>query len=355
MMKLVLWLLSLAAATATPVLLDAAGVPSARVRYDAAMALVDSDPAQAFEQMHALAADNDARAMDRLGHFHVAGIGTQPDTNAAIAQFRAAVDHGRARSRLPLGANLLRTGQIEAARTALEQAADDDIPGAVATLAWAHATRALGAASDPEDGWATLYARAVAADRIAELRLVALVAKTGRTHGNLDAVLASLHTRAMDGDLRATETLLRYLRLRGHPRNDLALRSELLALPGLRPKAAVEEGLHLAARTQAHRFWTASEDIVNDAPADVYARALLTTYKINKNAYVRLLQKELRKRGYATGRANGYLTASTIRAFSRFCRDAGIARDCRRGPLNWATLQAATRALAQSRVPSEGA
>ena len=355
MIRLVLWLISLAAATATPVLLDAAGAPSARVRYDTAMALVDSDPAQAFEQMHALAADGDARAMDRLGHFHVGGIGTASDLNAGVAQFRRAVAHGRTRSHLPLGANLLRLGDAEGARAALEVATSADIPGASATLAWAHAAGAFGPASDEGAGWTTLTTLAQEGDRIAQLRLVALVSKTGADVMGLDAVLAALDDRALAGDIRAAETLLVYLRKRGHPARDLAWRQRLLALPGLRPKAAVEEGLHLAARTQGDRFWTVSEDIVNDAPADLYARALLTTYKINRNAYVRLLQKDLRALGYAPGRASGYLTSATINAFSEFCRDRGISSACRRGPLNWVALQAATRALAQSRVPSEGA
>ncbi len=352
MMKLVLWLMALAFAVCLPAMLQA---DTARLRYDTAMDLAATDPAAAFRMIEALAQQGDARAMDRLGHFHVAGIGTAPDLHAAITQFRRAVAHGRTRSQLPLGANLLRAGDADGARAALQAATTADIPGAAATLAWAHATHAFGATSDAGAGLATLTTLAHGGDRIAQLRLVALVAKTGAEVAGLDAVLTALDARAMTGDMRAAETLLVYLRKRGHPRHDLAQRQRLLALPGLRTKAAVEEGLHIAARTHGSRFWTVSEDIVNDAPADLYARGLLTTYKINKNAYVRLLQKDLRALGYAPGRASGYLTSKTINAFTEFCRDRGISSACRRGPLNWVALQAATRALAQSRVPSEGA
>lgn len=91
---------------------------------------------------------------------------------------------------------------------------------------------------------------------------------------------------------------------------------------------------------------------MQSAPPDVYARALSVAARINRNAYVRIVQKELRAQGYAVGRSSPYMNRPLIRAINRFCRDTGIVDDCRMGPLKSVTIKAVAGKLAELRQAS---
>ena len=329
---------------------EAAGPADGKARYAQAIALLSQDPEAAALEMQRLAEDGYPRALDRLAYFHVKGTGVAPDTGKAIAYYRRAVESGNERSLVSLGKLLIREGEAGAALDALERARDADVRGAAATLAWGHATGGFGPASQPDAGWSTLVGFAMTGERTAEFAVMGVLSKKQRQLSDPTQLLESLTQRADEGDGKAAEVLLRFYRMVGHPLGSLAERERLLAHEGIRARVAAEEGLYLARETEPARFWIASERIVGQAPDDAFARALIITSKINKNAYVRILQQELDHLGHKPGRASGYLTARTIRAFNAFCREAGITDVCVYGPAKSVAIKAVSAELARARA-----
>ena len=317
--------------------------------YKDAMAQRDNAPAASADSLRALSDAGCARATGRLAHFYFSGTGVAQNTETARHLYQTAIDQGQTSAMVSLGKVLMRSGETEAAKALLEQAIEAGVRNAPAVHAWAHATRRYGTMSDPEQGWTTLAALAAEGDRTAELSYIAALTKTPNRRTRPDAILSQLHTRVENGDPKAAEALLRYYRMRGHRNGTPSLRKDLLATEGVRAKIEIEEGLYLARDMQGGQFWSASEAIVRAAPNDVFPRALVVTAKLNKNAYIRILQKELKHLGYNTGRPNGYLTARTIRSVNQFCRDTGIASECRVGPLKSSTIKAISAELAHRR------
>lgn len=74
---------------------------------------------------------------------------------------------------------------------------------------------------------------------------------------------------------------------------------------------------------------------------------LITLRRSDLNSYTFIIQEQLRKLGYYSGQSNGMLTASTIRAISRFCSEKGIANICAQGPLKMTAVTAVARALTE--------
>jgi hypothetical protein len=79
----------------------------------------------------------------------------------------------------------------------------------------------------------------------------------------------------------------------------------------------------------------------------------------NPNAYVLFLQDYLASAGVYAGPLNGQLTNATIRAIVGFCREAGFAETCIRGPLLPESIglvsEAVALALAPPSAPAEAA
>ncbi len=317
--------------------------------YEAAMALKEDAPSQAAQALRALSGEGCGRATGRLAYFQLNGIGLDEDPDAALALYSQAVEQGQTNALVTLSKLHMRRGAPETARVLLDLALDEGVRNAPAVHAWAHATKRLGAASDPEQGWQDLAHLAEAGDRTAELSFLAALTKEPRRKAKVDQVLQQLHDRVAEGDAKSAETLLRFYRIRGHSRGTVAVREALLTTPGIRDKIKVEEGLYIALLLRPRHFWTEAETIVRSAPNDVFARALVVTAKLDKNAYVRILQKELTGLGYRTGRASGYLTRPTIRSVNQFCRDTDIAPECRFGPLKSTVIKVVSRELAGAR------
>lgn len=332
-----------------PVAADSNRKAEFKARYAEAMDLKAAAPMQSVARLRALSDDGYARATERLGYFYLKGIGVDQDTDAAIALYAQAVAAGRSKAMVSLGKAYLADGAYQDAIDTLQAAAQAGDTRAEATLAWAHATSRLGPLSDPVRGLADLRRLAQSDVRDAQLLLLAGLVKQPRSPANVDPVIDRLHERHAEGDAKAAEALLRYYRQRGHERGDLATRAALLETPGIRAKVRVEESLWLARARQPHRFWSISETLVQDAPDDVFARALVVTAKINKNAYVRILQEELRAQGYRTGRPSAYMNRPLIRSINQFCRDNGIDGACKAGPLKSSTIKAMAAKIAEDR------
>lgn len=318
-----------------------------RDRLIAALDLSTTDPDAGFAALKALADTGYARALERLGAFHLRGTGTPRDADAAIDAYRQAVAAGYDRALVPLGRALARAGRADAALDALTRAVDADVPGAALALANAHATSALGALSRPGAGWNDLVALAGTGDTRAQITLLQAALRIGRDVPDRAAVLARLTVHADAGNGRAAETLLAYYRRTGRsPRAHLPERLRLLDHPGLRARIRAEEQLHIAAANQARQFWRVSSKIVQAQSGPAFERALVVTAQLNKNAYVFALQRELPPLGYPAGRVSGVLTRPTLNAILRFCRDRGIAPTCRQGPLKSVAVKAIAAELA---------
>ncbi len=306
-------------------------------------------PERTVELLQELAKDGNTRAMDRLAYLTFKGLGTEQNTAKSIELYQKAITNQRTSSLVSLGKVYMSVGKPTLALKTLHQASQSGHEKADSILAWAHATGRFGDLSKGAEGFVRLRELAGADNRDAQMYLLDASARRNKTPPNISEVIARLHDRHDDGDVKAAEALLRYYRLQNHPRGTLNTRAALLKTPDLREKIRVEEGLHLAAVLHPKKFWTLSESLVQSAPESVYARGLSVAAKINKNAYVRILQKELRQLGYKVGRNSAYMNAPLIRAVNKFCRDHKIYDECRLGPLKSRTIKAVAKKLAQVR------
>jgi hypothetical protein len=329
--------------------LQAESLKAFKQRYSQATKAQASDPSRAAAELRVLADEGYARAIDRLAYFHLKGIGVEKDAETSVALYRQAIAEGNTKSLISLGKVHLTIGEPEMAEAALLRASEAGIAKADATLAWAHATGRLGTRSDTSKGLEDLRRLAAADLQEAQTHLLAALIAQPDQPLMIKSVLSRLHSRVMSGDSKAAEALLRFYRLRGHPMGTTKVRAELLETPGIRPKIKTEEGLYLALNLQADHFWLASENIVRSAPNGVFPRALSVTARLNKNAYVRIVQLELEALGYKTGRPSPYLNATLIRSINEFCRDNGIQKDCKYGPLKSTTVKALAAKLAELR------
>ncbi|SFL42588.1 tetratricopeptide repeat protein [Shimia haliotis] len=321
-----------------------------RDRYNAAMDSVESDPQMATTSLEQLCDEGFSRACDRLGYFSFKGIGIPQDADQAIAYYQQAVEQGSSKSLLSLGKIHLTQKSYEAASESLLAAVAQGDQRAEAVLAWAHATGRLGPIGDPDQGLSVLITLAANGDRDGQISLLDALTRTPSHDVDVSKTLTELHSRHTQGDAKAAEALLRYYRIVGHPRGTIETRATLLETDGLRDKIRVEEGLFLARDLDPEQFWSTSEEIVRSAPNDVFARGLSVTAKINKNAYVRIVQMELRDLGYRVGRASPYLNRPLIRSINAFCRETGQQSACVLGPLKSTTIKAVASEIAQLRA-----
>jgi hypothetical protein len=172
----------------------------------------------------------------------------------------------------------------------------------------------------------------------------------GPTIGDLEGVLRLAEQAASSGKAGSVEQLLRLYRVRPKiARNTVSKREALLRDFGhrIRPDVAAIERIYRLHETQLPpRYYAQMWEIIVAAQRDKLARILPGLIRINRNAYVYVLQKELRLQGYLKRRPNGLMTSSTIRATAAFCRDENITGICRLGPLKGIAAKAIAASLA---------
>ncbi|MBE1292331.1 MAG: hypothetical protein GJ677_07555 [Rhodobacteraceae bacterium] len=314
-----------------------------------------TDAKAAFGQMHRLAESGYGRAQARLAYYHLKGIGTEVDQEAAARWYRAAIEGGRESARASYAKLLMAMEQPAAALEQLDLAAAQGIERAQALRAAYHYQNRFGPASDPAFGREELTRFAKAGD-LNSMRIV-LAAMQAGARFDVDAEqllqrmvdVARTDTGKTGG--RAAESLLRLWR--GNRDADvMALRAEMVAHESLRGRARAEDQLYLArdsVRTSAQEraFRTTARDIVKATdPAD-FQRAFVVVARLDKNAYVYVLQEELKARGYETGPATGVFNTKTLQAVTQFCKDTEMQSVCRLGPLRGQVIKAVIAALAE--------
>lgn len=338
-----------AVAACVPLSAYASETLTLKQRYDAAIDVVATDPEAGVQEMNLVAEEGYARAMDRMAYYYHKGIGVEVDNDRAVRLYQMAISEGREKSLISLGKTYIAIGEADAALEALDRAVSYKVSGALATRAWGHAAGGFGEKSRPDEGWQDLVALARSGDRTAELAATSLAAKGTRTLDAPDPILASLMEKSVGGDGSASEALLRYYRSVGHPEGSLERRAALLEHPNIRDKVAIDEGLYLASEAAPGRFNERAEKLVLTAGTQDFSRALEVTSKIDKNAYVRIVQMELARLGYFSGQADGLLDQSTISSINAFCRDTQITDTCVFGPVKSVAIKAVAAKLAESR------
>lgn len=153
-----------------------------------------------------------------------------------------------------------------------------------------------------------------------------------------------------DGDDAAAKAALLNLYVRGSgrdlPPNPAAARSLYAAIPDhARTPAILANGAILAAHGRSLDDYALMWTRFKELDATQQARAGQQILRINRNAYVYMLQSLLAERGHYSGAMSGLLTASTISAVNAFCVQLNIARQCRLGPLNRGTWDAIAAGL----------
>lgn len=311
------------------------------------------DADTAFEMLNSLANDGYARAQDKLAYYHLRGIGTVPDVAMAEHWYRRAIDSGRDASRVSLAKLLIKQGAHSEALMQLDTAVQAEARGAAVARATFHHDAAFGALSTPKEGTQALSGFAMQGDVRAMQNVLTRISKGSVFDVDETALAEQLLTIARDTENRASgrsaEVLLNYYRL-GSGRKAADLRAELLDHPSIRGKIRSAEALYLAHETERPQFNHAASDILSQTPDADFGRAMFIVSRLNKNAYVHVLQQELKSLGYAPGRASGYLTAKTIRAVNAYCRDAGIWPTCAHGPLRSKVVKEVARSIGETRA-----
>lgn len=330
---------------------------TAKERYALAEALrlgtdAAPDAGAAFAQMTALAEEGDARAQARLAYYHLKGIGTEIDPTAAAHWYEAAIASGRISARTSYAKMLIRQGDAAAALDHLNIAAQGGHEKAQSLRAAYHYLGRFGTESDAAFGQAELTRFAKAGD-LEATRVVLAAMQQGATFDvDAEALFAQVvaAARADDGKAggKAAEAVLR-LRRDARDAETLALRREMVAHPGLRGRARTEDGLMLAYDTHDVRdFRHAAEEIISAADAGSYTRGVYVVSRLDKNAFVYVLQEELRARGYRVGPSTGIFNTRTLNAVTAFCRDQDIQSSCRLGPLRAQVIKVIVAELART-------
>ena len=321
-----------------------------RADFNALAAQEQTDPIGTHLAMKALAQTGYAPAIARVGYHLRKGIGTQQDLEAARSWYMRAVDAGHPWSTASLARVEIELGHGDAALRRLRAGVADKRPGTERLLATAHIDRKLGTASDPQRGQAMLERMAQNGDKNAARDLLVRF-NWKRLRGQAsDTVVEQVVRAGLAGEARFAAPALIYLaRQPRKSHGETRTRTMLAEVSGIPDRILAPELVRLAADTTPRQFWSKVEDVLADTDTENYARTASTAFWINKNAWVRVLQKELRRLGYYKGRINSRMTARTIRAQNRFCRDHDLWAICATGPLRGATVRAVAGAIAVER------
>ncbi len=318
-----------------------------RAHFNDIRAQEQNDPAAAFAAMTRLAESGYAPALDRMGYYFRTGIGSQENLRTARHWYEQAVAAGHPWSTASLARVEIKLGHGEAALKLLQAAEREGLPGTQRLLATAHVDRQLGKASDLILGRKMLESLAAQGDKNAARDLV-VRSNWGRLTGQVSAAaIGTVVQVGLEGDARSAEAALVYLsRVSDKREASLQTRAALADVQGVRDRVLSVERIRLAAEQTPRQFWTKVEAILSDTETPNYARAATTAFWINKNSWVRVLQKELGSLGYYHGSVNARMTARTIRAQNQFCRDREIWNICASGPLRGPTVRAVASEIA---------
>ncbi|MBY5931713.1 hypothetical protein KUV51_01775 [Tateyamaria omphalii] len=347
-MKTVVFAVLVMVGLAVPVLAE-----NARTQFNDLKYLEQVDPSAAYAGMLEMARGDYTPAKDRVAFYLRNGLGTDKDLASARRWYKQAVADEHPWSFANLARVEIELGQGDAALAVLQAAVQEDRPGTRLLLGTGHIDGHFGVASDPELGRNILTGMAEQGDAKAAHDLIARINWKRLPGPASDTVVALVEETGLAGDARHAEAALIYLSgLEDQSEATLARRAVLADVSGIREQVLAPERIRLAAAMQPAQFPSLMEEVLGETGPETYARAASTAFWIDQNAWVRVLQMELREKGYYAGRINGRMTTRTIRAQARFCRDVGIWDVCATGPLRGPTVRAVADAIAQQKPQS---
>jgi hypothetical protein len=268
--------------------------------------LVAPDVREGLKLLEEAAATGNATALTRLGNAYRGGGAIGKDPQKSLAFFEKAVAAGNASALLDLARGHMNGdfGRSSSQKLALGYARDAEargLSGASVLMAdWM--LRGAGQRADVRGGLAKLEAAAKSGNGDAARRLIALYRS-----GSGKALSAN--------PAKAQATLATYGGLLTPAQRT---QEELLIL-----------GTAATSRGDLERL----AEAFKAAPQATRINLLTTLRWSNANAFVYLVQDELKARGLYKGALNGLLTRDTIRAVTTLC-DAGPSGErCRQGPL----------------------
>lgn len=257
------------------------------------------------------AAGGDTVAMRSLADLYLKGEVVPQDLATAEQHLRAALAAGDGNAGITLGKALLR-GQLGGAREA----------EGVALLQAAYDGGALDQASTLADAY--IEGRGVPIDVAKGLGILQAGSEAGDAAAN--AALLNLYVRGAGRTLAP---------------NLVAARSLYQGISEeQRTGAIAANGALLAAYGQGSSEFPGMWSLFAKLDATLKARTGVLLLRINKNAYVYVLQGLMTERGHYSGGLTGMLTSSTISAVNRFCAELEITEQCRFGPLARSTWDA---------------
>ena len=288
-----------------------------------------------------LAAAGNARALRKMGRLYMSGTGVERDVGQAISLLRRSVEAGSDNARRDLANALIATGSGNEAKRVLQDAAALGVTGAAADLANGHYRELFGPASNKLMGMRDLKALAEGGDIYAIRHALIHHERKSRRVPDLDLpkVLSNLETAVEGGNRMAASSLARaYRELYWLIPGYRARHEELLQRHGqlLRPENRVSETVwdiydandHSTSRKKAHDYLTQL-----DGPG--FAKGALRLRAIEKQAYVYLLQSELKQLGLYQAPVTGIAGRETVLAILSFCEQSGFYDTCIHGPLNY--------------------
>ena len=316
--------------------------------------------AEALQQLDAMA-QSSPLAMVALGDLYSHGSGVTADGAKAAQYYENALSKGDNSVRTRLGV-LYRDGtQVpanpERALELLSAAAKDGDNWAMFHLAQGHLRRQFGTASRPADGAKMLEQAMAAGNPQAVVALSNLYMwGNGGVRRDPKRAVALLEEAADKGNAVAARNLIAIYRegrarlIARDPKRASALLekyAKLFSATSLADEKLLNEGV--AANTAASRG-VVGEAYSKADPAE-RRRLLMSLRAGNPNAYVFLLQDQLKALGRYTGKVDGQLNSATIRAINAFCQSEQIGSACRRGPLSVDAATALANVLSADKDP----
>lgn len=296
--------------------------------------------------LETFAAEGNAEAMLALGDIYARGHAGKLDTEAALVFYTAAAETGNVDALIRLAEifrwGLFSTMDQKRARSYLEKAAALGSEYAVFMIGQGLARRELGAAGSMEEGVEMLKHAAESGVSEAAAVLASLGNKNGRTKCRAKIKLVQLADAAAAGNIEAGLRLVAAFRDGYDNRGCGIIRKDLkkakVVLAGISDNLTPEEleiqDILISMKTAGRGSLTEFYSRIKALAPNTRPSAMQQVIRANPNAFVSLLQLELRERGFYGGRPNGLLTSRTIRSVSAYCRSLGAARFCRHGPFS---------------------
>lgn len=302
-----------------------------------------------------LAEADDPEALFQLARLYRSGLGVTRSIPRANALYLASADAGNGRALIEAADMERRRGLLSTSRATLQRAVTENVPSADLALARALVENHFDNDADRPRGVRILQDNVeqgrpehalLAMNLLSDWRPVAIPA---------ESLIQIAEAEADSGDMRAAQTLLRFVReRRGLVHNARQRQADYIErysdiLPA--DLLAAEKVLLTVDRNRGRNVGVPVLEHLNTLSDSEYNSALFAVARENENAYTYVLQSELKRLGFYSGRLSGNMTRSTLQAVLRLCRDGGYAEECKDGPLTSTAMRLVVATLTDRRAP----